>query len=203
MANRAASDTIKTVAANLFALVAASPGGWASLMVKDEAGAVDVEETKRAINRALSTHLRDTGVLKSAGFAKTGPAVDYNNLYCGIYFSFSKCAKGDAKASVSRTELVYTVLYDMAVPPADMEKAKRIVTEAITAETSPFVSAVEGRKFDGAKVTLRAAPPGGVLAPVAFRPWSETFGTPAPVVPAAAPASVEAPKPAKGKGKGK
>lgn len=200
MANRAASESIKVSAAAIVATLNAS-GGWDSFLIKTPAGEVDVEETKRAFGRALSTHLREIGVIKQGGFGRpAGATVDFMNIHLASFFSFSKLAKGVPGASVALTELVWTVVMDMGVPPAEIDKARRIIRECMDRADSPFIVEAGARKFDGSTVRLKTPP--AVLAPVAFRPWGDA--APAPVAPApAAPAPVAESAKGKGKGKGK
>lgn len=200
MGNRAASDSIKSAATALYTAMKSTPGGWASAVVLNEDGTPNVEESKRAINRALSMHLRDVGALKTGGFARTSSPVNATNVFLGIFFSFSKLAKGDPKGAVALMPLIYTVIQDMAVAVEDIDRAKRIIREVLDRADSPFAVETGARKFDGAKVSLKAPP--ATLVPAPFRPWAESFGdAPAPV---AAPAPAPVPAPAsKGKGKGK
>jgi len=196
MANKAASDAIKSSGDYVFATL--THVGWDKALVLNEAGQVNVEESKRAMLRALSMHLREKGVLKVGGFAKAGPSIDLDNTFRALYQAFAKLAKGDAKASINRTELVTQTCMDLQVPAAEFAKALREVQACIDHASSPFQSVTGERKFDGTKVILRNQ--NVALQPVPFRFWGQTEAAPAP----APAAPVEAPKAApKGKGKGK
>lgn len=198
MARVAISEGTKAAASRL---AIALSGAWADCAVKSADGTIDQHQTDLALRLALRTHLRTVGQL--APVKRNAPDIDWANIDRAIYVAFVSLPPIVGASGVPEAPLaavIYKAIAALEVPYEQIDKARKIVREALDRPESLFTLISGAKRFDGVKVGLKN--PAAAPAPEAFRKW----GTPATTAPAAAtPAPAAAPAPAAkpGKAKGK
>lgn len=202
MANKTISDDIKACGTKIATAIPAE--AWSTFLIRDAAGKVDLEATRRGFSHALRTHLRSKGEMASV----RAPAnIDNANVEAAAYQAFANLAKlvhGMDRPSALLTEICFATCAVLQAPFAEYVKIAKVIEGVLRREESVFLVVKGEGKFDPARIALKnpATPP----ALVTPKSWA-VMTTPAPAAPAtpAAPpvAAPAAPAPASGKGSGK